>query len=123
MANQVISDATQAVGEGNAGADVSDLRQTIVFKRRDLVKQAWRLRLGSATSTLRGAIDRLRDGRYTAVVDFQGSLKSALLARATSCAERIGLAPGHGREGSHLLYTCRVDPGEADGPVSAVARA
>jgi len=88
-----------------------DLRQTIVFKRRDLAKQAWRLRLGSATSTLRGAIGRLRDGRYTAVVDFQGSLKSALLARASGCDVRIGLAPGHGREGSHRFYTRRVDPG------------
>ena len=95
----------------NVLTDHPELRRVIVFQRRDLVRRARRFQLRSATAGLRGAVSELREARYSAVVDLQGSLKSALLTRASGSPVRIGLASGHGREGSHWFYTRRVDPG------------
>ena len=44
-----------------------------------------------------------REGPYDLVVDFQGLLKSALVARAARAPRRIG--PSFAREGSSLFYT------------------
>ena len=87
------------------------LRRVILFRRRKLVREATGLRLGAALGRLRGSVGELRGGGYAVVLDLQGSLKSAVLARASGCAVRIGLAAGHAREGSHFFYTHRVDPG------------
>lgn len=48
----------------------------------------------------------LRAQRFDLVVDLQGLLRSALVARMTGCAQRVGFA--NGREGSPWLYSQRV---------------
>lgn len=59
----------------------------------------------------RRAAARLRAGRYSLAVDFQGLYKSALLARLSGARERIGFARGHAREaGAAMFYTHRVAP-------------
>lgn len=50
----------------------------------------------------------LRRERYDHVLDFQGLLKSALIARAARSADRIG--PSFHREGSPLFYTRLAGP-------------
>jgi heptosyltransferase-1 len=96
------------------------LRRRIVFPRREVARRASRLRLASASALLSATGRALQDGGYGAVVDLQGSFKSAWLARLSRCPLRIGLASGHGREASHLLYTRTVDPGP--GRMSRVER-
>ncbi len=51
----------------------------------------------------RGAVAELRGESYDLVVDLQGLLKSAIVARLARSPRRIG--PSFHREGSHLLYT------------------
>jgi lipopolysaccharide heptosyltransferase I len=68
----------------------TDVADVIPFERR-----AWARGLGSF-------LRRLRSRRYELVVDLQGLLKSALIARASRGARRIG--PSFAREGSALLY-------------------
>ncbi len=48
----------------------------------------------------------LRAQRFDLVVDLQGLLRSALVARMTGCTQRVGFA--NGREGSPWLYSYRV---------------
>lgn len=48
----------------------------------------------------------LRAQQFDVVIDLQGLLRSALVARATGCVQRVGFA--NGREGSPWLYTHRV---------------
>ncbi|MEQ1656399.1 MAG: lipopolysaccharide heptosyltransferase II [Nitrospira sp.] len=48
----------------------------------------------------------LRAQQFDLVVDLQGLLRSALVARMTGCAQRVGFA--NGREGSPWLYSHRV---------------
>lgn len=51
-------------------------------------------------------VPRLRAERFDLVVDLQGLLRSALMARLAGCPVRVGFA--NGREGSPLFYTQRV---------------
>lgn len=61
---------------------------------------------------LAGAVRRLRAARYDAVVDLQGLIKSATLARAAGALRRIGLPKGHLREPLAVhFYTETPDPG------------
>jgi heptosyltransferase-1 len=86
--------------------DQPDLDHTLVFPRRKLVRALLHPdELGEARAALSGFLATLRDTRYDMVIDFQGTLKSALLARATHAPRRVGLGRGHAREMSHLLYT------------------
>ena len=87
------------------------IRSVVIFPRRELASLGGSLRLFAATALLRAQLARLRAADYHAVVDFQGSFKSAWLASRTGSARRFGPARGHGREASHLFYTDRVDPG------------
>ncbi len=50
----------------------------------------------------------LRARRYDIALDFHGTAKSALLARATATPIRVGYGPGVAREGAWLGYTHRV---------------
>jgi lipopolysaccharide heptosyltransferase I len=52
----------------------------------------------------------LRRRRFTATLDFQGSLKSGLLARLSGAPLRVGYAPGYCREMSFLFSTHWVRP-------------
>jgi len=86
--------------------DQPDLDQTIVFPRRKLTRALLHPdELGEARAALSAFLAALRDARYDMVIDFQGTLKSALFARATRAPRLVGLGRGHAREMSHLLYT------------------
>jgi heptosyltransferase I len=66
-------------------------------------------RAGAAFATMRD----LRGVRYDAVIDLQGLLKSAALARAVGAVRTIGFPRGHLREPlARLFYTHRPDPGD-----------
>ena len=65
---------------------------------------------GAFLRTLR----ELRRTRYDAVIDLQGLLKSALLARAVGGAKTLGFPRAHLREpAARMLYTHAPDPGPA----------
>jgi heptosyltransferase-1 len=67
-------------------------------------------RVGQTAATVRD----LRRVGYTAVIDLQGLLKSALLARAVGAERTIGFAGAHLRERTAgPFYTHRVAPGAA----------
>ena len=69
-------------------------------------RQGW----GSLIGTAR----RLRDEHYDAVVDLQGLLKSAVLARVAGAQRTIGFSRAHLREPlARFLYTETHDPGDA----------
>jgi lipopolysaccharide heptosyltransferase I len=59
-------------------------------------------------------ISALRAARYDAVLDIQGLLKSAALARAAGARRTVGFTAAHLREpAARFLYTETVDPGDA----------
>jgi heptosyltransferase-1 len=61
---------------------------------------------------LLGTVRKLRAARYDAVIDLQGLIKSATLARAAGARRRIGLPKGHLREPLAVrFYTETPDPG------------
>jgi len=61
---------------------------------------------------LAGAVRTLRAARYDAVIDLQGLIKSATLARAAGARRRIGLPKRHLREPLAVhFYTETPDPG------------
>jgi len=91
--------------------DHPDLRQVVTFRRKALVRAASRLQLLTSYRELRRTLMRLGEARYHTVVDLQGTLKSALLSRATGCPVRIGLAAGYSKEAAHRFYSRSVDPG------------
>ena len=68
----------------------------------------WRRGLSGSLACVRG----LRRRRYSTAIDFQGLYKSALLARFSGAARRIGFNARFAREpGASRLYTVRVSPG------------
>ncbi len=52
----------------------------------------------------------LRRRRFTVAADFQGTLKSGLLALVSGAPRRVGFAPGHCREMNFLFTNRRVRP-------------
>jgi lipopolysaccharide heptosyltransferase I len=82
---------------------VRGLDRTIAFDTRE-------------TGTIMGwpSIRGLRAARYDAVIDLQGLLKSALLARVTGSSRRIGFPRAHLREPmARVFYTDTPDPGSS----------
>lgn len=59
---------------------------------------------------IRALARELRRRSFTVTVDFQGSIKSGLLARLSGAPRRVGFAAGHCREMSFLLSNVRVRP-------------
>jgi len=112
------------VEEGAAGLvqmnrDVNDV---IVFPRRGLSRALTRPWLWPwmVYAAARFVID-LRLRRFTRTLDFQGNLKSGLMAWLTGAPWRAGLARRHGREGNHLFQNVHVPlPGH---PISRRERA
>ena len=88
-----------------------DVAETIVFPRRRwsamLRRPARWLRLRRESRAL---FRSLRRRGFGLLLDFQGNLKSGLVARATHIPRRIGFARESGREGNHLFMTERVRP-------------
>jgi lipopolysaccharide heptosyltransferase I len=83
---------------------VEGLDHRIPFEPRGLIRggDAW------------SALSDLRRVRYDAVLDFQGLLKSAVLARLVAAGRTIGFPRAHLREPlAALFYTATPDPGPA----------
>jgi len=83
---------------------VEGIDRCIPFDPRDLARglKAW------------SVISRLRQTRYDAVIDLQGLLKSAVLARAVGARRTIGFPAAHLREPqARMFYTETPDPGAA----------
>jgi len=74
----------------------------VSFDRRGLGRD---LKRGKPSSLLR-LLSELREARYDAVIDAQGLLRSALLARASGARRSFGFADA--QEGARLLYRHRV---------------
>ncbi len=66
----------------------------------------------SGGTSLMAAVRELRAARYDVVLDLQGLIKSALLARAAGAARVIGFSSRYAREGlARLFYTEAFEPG------------
>lgn len=79
--------------------------ETQAWRRAPLSSPAWR--------GLAGLRSTLREARYDAALDFQGLLKSAVLARLSGAPRRIGFAKEFAKEGAAAwFYTERVRPPE-----------
>jgi lipopolysaccharide heptosyltransferase I len=62
--------------------------------------------------SLWGAIGELRRARYDVVLDLQGLIKSAVLARLSGAPRILGFSSAYSREGlARLFYTESYDPG------------
>jgi len=69
---------------------------------------------GAERRHLRETVRALRRKQYDAVIDLQGLLKSAILARSVRGRKTIGFTRRHLREPlARLFYTVAVDPGDA----------
>lgn len=93
----------------------SELLQGNPFVRRviKLDTLGWRKNLasGDTMAAIMQSIEALREFQYDAVIDFQGLMKSALLARLAHSQKRIGLARKWLREPlAAAFYTHRVSP-------------
>lgn len=72
------------------------------------------IRHGDGRARFRETMRELRDMQYDAVIDLQGLLKSAMLARSVHGRRTIGFPRKHLREGlARLFYTDAPDPGDA----------
>lgn len=85
--------------------------------------QRWRRQLGAPRTwrEIAAARRRLREIGYELAIDFQGLLKSAIVARASG-AEVLGLSGGDAREPAAVRLYHRAAP-ELDGPTHAIDRA
>jgi lipopolysaccharide heptosyltransferase I len=98
------------------------LDELLVSRRKTWSGALKRLRnLRQTTGEFRRFCRALREGRYDAVVDFQGNLRSAVGTWLTRAPLRIGLARRSGREFNHLFLTFRV--ALPKGPMHRVERA
>ncbi len=79
------------------------LHEIILFDRQALANWYWRPR---AMRQFQGLIENLRKRHYQCVIDAQGLMRSAAIARATGAEMRIG--PSDAREGAATLYTHQV---------------
>jgi lipopolysaccharide heptosyltransferase I len=92
----------------NPDVDALLFVDTLGWRRRLFSPRTWR-EMGEAVS-------RIRERRYDAVLDLQGTLKSAVSAFLARSARRIGFGPAHLKErAAALFYTERV-PGNGDHP-------
>jgi len=88
--------------------DHPDLDEVIVFPRREMREAA--SRLYGLPRRLAALAEDLRRRRFSVALDFQGSFKSASLARMSGAPRRVGFAPGHSRELSFLFTNEWVRP-------------
>lgn len=73
-----------------------------LVERFSCVSRVWRVPRPSETRAWLGALAALRKERFDLVVDFQGLLKSAVVARAPRASRVLG--PSFAREGSRFFY-------------------
>ena len=80
------------------------LNEIIPFDRKYLAK-AWH-NPGAFKSLLK-LILKLRQGKFDVTLDFQGLLRTAILAWLSGCKSRYG--PANARELAHLFYTHKIE--------------
>ncbi len=88
--------------------DHPEIDEVLRFPRRELRRNS--LRPLPLARRLREITRELRGRGFTVALDFQGSLKSALLGLLSGAPRRIGFAPGHAREMSFLFTSEWVRP-------------
>ncbi len=99
----IVEDLSRDLLEGHPEID-----EVIRFPRREIRADRWHpRRLAGRLADLRRD---LRSRRFGVALDFQGSLKSGLLALLSGAPRRVGFAPGHSRELSFLCATEWVRP-------------
>ena len=86
-----------------------EIDEVLRFPRREL-RDAAHPRI--LAGLLAGVARDLRHRRFDVALDFQGSLKSGLLALLSGAPRRVGLSPGHCRELSWLFTNEWVRPRE-----------
>lgn len=86
------------------------LDQLFVFPRRDLGGDALLRRPGATLRSLTRFISKLRAFGPAVAVDFQGTLKSSLVAFCSGARVRLGFDRTGSREGSFLLSNLHVRP-------------
>jgi heptosyltransferase I len=79
------------------------INEIIHFDRKKLGKAWYKL---EALKSLIELISKLRKDKYDIVFDFQGLLRTAILAKLSGCQNRYG--PADGRELAHLFYTHKI---------------
>ncbi len=99
----IVEDLSREILEGHPEID-----RLIRFPRREIMAEA--TRPGRLAARIRALGEELRRERFTVAVDFQGSLKSGLVAMLSGAPSRVGFAPGHGREMSSLFANHWVRP-------------
>jgi len=103
-----------------------DIDEVFVLSRRTLKAGLTPAGAGPAATHVRGYLHALHESGFEWAVDFQGTLKSALIARRSGARRVFGLGRGHAREYAHLLYTDPVaippDHGGMEGSVIPQAR-
>jgi len=92
-----------------AAAGVAD--EVLVFPRRRIaghLRRPWTW--PKAAAEFLRFVRAVRAKRYDAALDFQGNLKSGLLAMTSGCALTVGFARGHCREGNWLFTRLQAVP-------------
>lgn len=98
----LVEPASRGAVEGQPWVD-----EVLEFPRGCLTDDLRRLRLGRFVARLAGFVRALRGRRFDLVVDFHAIAKSALLARASGAAARVGYAAPFAREGAAWLASAR----------------
>jgi lipopolysaccharide heptosyltransferase I len=101
--------ALAALREAHPGARIDwvvDARHAAILALADGVDRRIIVAGGPRLRAMLAAVAELRRSRYDAAIDFQGLMKSALLARASGAARVIGFGIWHLRErGARPFYT------------------
>jgi heptosyltransferase-1 len=109
--------AVAALIDRHSGARVDwivDPRYVDLVKRVERIGNVIPFDPRQGWGSLIGTARRLRGERYDAVIDLQGLLKSAVLARVAGARRTIGFTSTHLRERfASVFYTERHDPGDA----------
>lgn len=90
--------------------DHPQLDAWIEFPRKRMAADARSFSIGRLMAARRDFLDRLRSFGAEIALDFQGNLRSALVAYFSGARKRIGFAAPFTREMSGLFYTARVAP-------------
>ena len=122
--------AVAAIASASPGASIDWLverRHSGVLDLFSLPATPIEIETGGSWLAMRGVVGRLRSARYDVALDFQGLLKSAVLARLSGARRVVGFIKGALREPmAGLMYSEQVDPGAAPHVIAknlALARA
>ncbi|HEX9428515.1 MAG TPA: glycosyltransferase family 9 protein [Candidatus Polarisedimenticolia bacterium] len=97
----IVEELSRGLLEGHPEVD-----EVILLPRRELRAS----RPGGLLARIAALRRCLRERRFTVTLDFQGNLKSGLVALFSGAPRRIGFGPGSSREGSFLFASEWVRP-------------